>query len=122
MDYVLSRSHRSTGEDEHLAWQLLSLIAEENRLELQRHLRRAMGQWSRAGRLTPALTKAVCSHTEDREHLKVQAAMGQAGKGPQGCLLTQERKLKVGLGSSKTWTPNLYPKIMLVQACMYAPV
>ena len=80
---------RSTGEDEHLAWQLLSLIAEENRLELQRHLRRAMGQWSRAGRLTAALTKAVCSHTEDREHLKVQAAKGQLSEAPA---LTEDKR------------------------------
>ena len=68
---LLALYTRSTGEDQQLAWQLLSLVAEENRLDLQRHLRRAIGQWSRAGKLTPALIKAVCSHTQEEQHLKV---------------------------------------------------
>ena len=62
---------RSTGAESRLAWQLLSLVAEENNLDLQRHLRRAIGKWSRAGKLTRPLLSAVCSHVESEENLNV---------------------------------------------------
>lgn len=64
-------SLRSAGEGPRLAWQLLSLVAEENNLDLQRHLRRAMGRWSRTGKLTRPLVSAICSHVESEDNLKV---------------------------------------------------
>ena len=53
-------------------WQLLKVVASEERLDLRRHLKRAVEFWSRQGKLTPALVKAVCSHTESKDHLQVK--------------------------------------------------
>lgn len=66
-------SHRSGESDgERLVWQLLSLVAEDNRVDLQRYLRRAMDQWSRAGSLTHSLVADVCSHVHHQDHMKVR--------------------------------------------------
>jgi len=59
--------------DELLAWQLLSLVANDDRADLRRYLRRAVGEWSRLGKLTHPLVNAVCSHGEHEEHLKVRS-------------------------------------------------
>ena len=63
---------RSTNEMHTFVWQLLKVVASEERLDLRRHLKRAIEFWSRQGKLTPALVKAVCSHTESKEHLQVK--------------------------------------------------
>ena len=67
---VPPRSGESDGE--RLVWQLLSLVAEDNRVDLQRYLRRALDQWSRAGNLTPSLVADVCSHVHHQDHMKVR--------------------------------------------------
>ena len=54
-------------------WQLLQVIASEERLDLRRYLKRAMEFWSHQGKLTSALVEAVCSHTTSKEHLQVQS-------------------------------------------------
>ena len=64
--------HRSTNEMHTFVWQLLQVVASEERLDLRRHLKRAIEFWSRQGKLTPALVKAVCSHTESKDHLQVK--------------------------------------------------
>ena len=64
--------HRSTNEMHTFVWQLLQVVASEERLDLRRHLKRAVEFWSRQGKLTPALVKAVCSHTESKDHLQVK--------------------------------------------------
>ena len=63
---------RSTNEMHTFVWQLLQVVASEERLDLRRHLKRAIEFWSRQGKLTPALVKAVCSHTESKDHLQVK--------------------------------------------------
>ena len=64
---------RSTSEMHRFVWQLLQVIASEERLDLRRYLKRAMEFWSRQGKLTSALVEAVCSHTTSKEHLQVQS-------------------------------------------------
>ncbi len=40
-------------------------------MDLQRYLCRAVGEWSRLGKLTRPLVKALCTHAEHDDHLKV---------------------------------------------------
>ena len=63
---------RSTSDDHQFAWELLSVIASGENMDLRRYLSRVMEHWSKAKKLTPALVKALCSHTEDKDHLQVR--------------------------------------------------
>ena len=40
-------------------------------MDLRRYLSRIVELWSKAKKLTPALVKALCAHTEDQSHLEV---------------------------------------------------
>ena len=63
---------RSTSDDHRFAWELLSVIASGENMDLRRYLSRVMEHWSKAKKLTPVLVKALCSHTEDKDHLQVR--------------------------------------------------
>ena len=63
---------RSTSDSHRFAWQLLSVIASGENMDLRRYLSRVMEHWSKAKKLTPTLVKALCSHTEDEDHLQVR--------------------------------------------------
>ena len=52
-------------------WELLSLVAEEDRMDLRRYVRRATELWAKQGKLGGALVRAVCSHTAHLPHQKV---------------------------------------------------
>ena len=55
-------------------WSLLSVVAEEERRDLQRYLHRALEVWSKQGKLTQPLVRTVCSHTANKQHEKVSRA------------------------------------------------
>ena len=56
-------------------WELLSLVAEEDRMDLRRYVRRAMELWAKQGKLGGGLVRAVCSHTSHPPHMKVHSCM-----------------------------------------------
>ena len=60
---------RSPGQ--RFVWELLSLVAEEDRMDLRRYLRRTMDLWAQQGKLGGALVRAICSHTHHTPHQKV---------------------------------------------------
>ncbi|KAL5479917.1 hypothetical protein EMCRGX_G023519 [Ephydatia muelleri] len=61
---------RRTTEVGNFVWKLLSIIAEEENLELRRYLRKALEYWSKEQKLTPAFIEAICSEVNDPEHGK----------------------------------------------------
>ena len=66
-------------DGERLVWQLLALVAEDSRVDLQRYLRRALDQWSRSGHLTSSLVSDICSHVQDKDHMKVSRTRAYSG-------------------------------------------
>lgn len=48
------------------------MIAAEESMDLRLYLSRTTELWSKAKKLTPALVKDLCSHTEDKSHLEVR--------------------------------------------------
>ena len=65
----IATKRRST-EFGNSVWKLLSIIAEEENLELRRYLRKALEYWSKEGKLTSAFIEAICSEVNDPEHGK----------------------------------------------------
>ncbi|KAL5479868.1 hypothetical protein EMCRGX_G023460 [Ephydatia muelleri] len=56
---------RRTTEVGNFVWKLLSIIAEEENLELRRYLRKALEYWSKEQKLTPAFIEAICLNFQE---------------------------------------------------------
>lgn len=60
--FPLSSSHQR------FVWDLLSLVAEEDRMDLRRYIRRAADLWFKQNKLSKPFVRAVCSHTSHSGH------------------------------------------------------